>query len=92
MAHSHLVVRKLFLDKHGKLVVGQKPNIPIIIWVVCALSNKLVSNHDVSSLLSLVGTAALVLWATLEVGWGVNYFRRLLGIVVLAWIVMRIFG
>jgi hypothetical protein len=37
----------------------------------------------IATVAGIVGNAALCLWAVLEIGWGVNPFRRVLGAVVL---------
>jgi hypothetical protein len=66
-------LRWLFEDRStGRLVVAQWPNIPLWVWIVASLLRW-----------HLVATAALVVWAVLEVAKGVNPFRRGLGALVL---------
>lgn len=79
-----------FRDKDGKVVVGQKPNIFIIVWAVCSILNLCSYNRAVSKTLFITGTLSLVIWAVLEVGWGASYFRRTLGTLVLVVVVLGI--
>ncbi len=75
----------MFRDRRtGKLVVGQFPNIPIIVWTV-ATGLSVVSTGTVHTVLGCVATVALLVWAGDELLRGVNPFRRLLGAAVLAW-------
>ena len=46
----------------------------------------------VGSIVHAVGVIALVMWAVLEVGWGVNPWRRALGTGVLVWQVIGLLG
>jgi hypothetical protein len=74
-------LRKFFTDKHGKVVIWQTPNAPLVIWFVCVLAGR-VTDGLLHTLLSVAGTAAILVWALLELFDGVNYFRRMLGLVV----------
>ena len=62
----------------GKLVVGQFPNWPLWLWP--------------GTVLTVVRTGAIVIWAVMEIGWGVNPWRRLLGTIVLVWQVVGVLG
>ncbi len=84
-------MQKFFTDRHGKVVLGQAPNVPIGIWAICTVLNWLVGAHVLSLVLRGAGTIALIVWAVLEVGWGVSYFRRSLGVVVLSWTLLNLF-
>ncbi|TAH31659.1 hypothetical protein EYC59_06505 [Candidatus Saccharibacteria bacterium] len=76
-------VNTVFRDKHGKVVLWQPPNLPIAVWVVARVLQWPLSGKP-EEFMGLVGTGALLLWATLELFEGANYFRRVLGLVVLA--------
>lgn len=76
-------VDRVYKDKNGKVVIVQFPNLPIITWFVCALVTKLLPGSSISTLVSFVGTGALFTWAWLELFDGVNYLRRLFGLMVL---------
>lgn len=45
----------------------------------------------VEEIISWLGWVSIVLWAGLEVWWGVNYFRRLLGLMVLFMVIFSRF-
>ncbi|MCA9325128.1 hypothetical protein KDA23_03635 [Candidatus Saccharibacteria bacterium] len=79
-----------FRDKNGKVVLGQTPNVPIVGWALFRIVSWLTSGqlHRVSNLLA---TAFLFTWAYLELTDGVNYFRRTLGGIVLAYIIYGFF-
>jgi hypothetical protein len=79
------LVNWLFRDRNtGRFVVGQFPNIPLIVWLAATLLAA-VSTGGVHTFFSLVATLGLVIWAGDEVIRGVNPFRRILGAVVLTW-------
>jgi hypothetical protein len=75
----------MFRDRAtGKLVIAQRPNLLLMLWLACIVTGWLV--HPTgrwSTILSAVGTAALVIWAGDEVARGVNPWRRVLGAGVL---------
>lgn len=76
-------LRWFFVTKQGEVVFAQFPNAPL--WAglgadVVAYASK-GQIHKVSNGIS---QAAFVVWAVMEIGWGVNPFRRMLGTVVLA--------
>jgi hypothetical protein len=77
----------------GRLVVGQFPNWPLWLWLA-AVAVGAVFHPDGApgTLLSVLQAGALVVWAVMEVGWGVNPWRRLLGTVVLVWQVASVVG
>ncbi len=76
-------IRDFFTDGDDKLVVGQWPNAPLIIWVGAALLNRFVSNSGLSSALTFLAFASGGYWATLELVHGDSPFRRTLGAIVL---------
>jgi hypothetical protein len=75
----------LFRDRAtGKLVIAQRPNVLLTLWLACLVIGWLV--HPTgrwSTVVSTVGTVALVIWAGDEVARGVNPWRRILGAGVL---------
>ena len=82
---AHSLVNWFFRDRAtGKVTVAQFPNAPL--WVFIILTAGRLIFHPAGLLptvTSIVGAAALITWAVLEIGWGVNPFRRMLGAVVL---------
>jgi len=85
------IYKKLFLDKNGRFVVAQFPNVPIIIWLTTVILNKFVHAQPANTVLSIIGTVFLTVWALLEIYSGVNLFRKLLGSVVLLYVVYFIY-
>ena len=72
-----------FKDKHGEVVIGQKPNGPIVVWAVTFGISFLPLPEVVAQIIALISFGALFTWCWLELTSGVNYFRRLLGMIVL---------
>jgi hypothetical protein len=72
------------------VVIAQRPNLPIIVWVVFGLVSKIVPTGWPKTSTSFISTAALIVWASLELGWGESYFRRTLGATVLAVVLLRL--
>jgi hypothetical protein len=92
----------LFEDRStGRIVVMQWPNVPLWIWIAASISRRFVPqgwevavggwHADPRSVVGVLGTVALVVWAALEAAKGVNPFRRGLGAVVLVSVVARWF-
>jgi hypothetical protein len=74
---------KLFRDATGQIVIGQPPNLPILIWVSATLLKLVFKTGQVKLGLDLLAFSSLLYWSFLEITQGVNYFRRDLGVVVL---------
>jgi hypothetical protein len=76
-----------FRDSNGEIVIAQPPNLPLIIWFVASLSQLVFKTGQLNLGLDLVATGSLFIWAALELFQGVNYFRRMLGLIVLVGLV-----
>ena|SRR5665811_461688 len=74
---------KTWRNRQGKVVIWQTPNLPLIAWAGLTILSLLV-NGRLADILSWLGSAALITWSLLEIFKGVNYFRRALGLLVLA--------
>lgn len=86
-------VRRSFVDRcirdtDGRLSLFQAPNLPILVWLAMLALTHL-TNGKLQSLVNLLGFGALFTWAWLEIFEGSNYFRRLLGVIVLVAAVMN---
>ncbi len=66
-----------------KFVIAQKPNPPLIVWFVALIISKLPLYLPLIKISELISFGAIFTWAWLEVFSGVNYFRRILGAVVM---------
>ena len=74
---------RTFRDSQGQIVIAQMPNLPIIVWLTATLLNLIPTNSNIHTGLDAIAFGSLFTWAWLEISQGVNYFRRLLGFVVL---------
>lgn len=71
-----------------RIVIGQLPNLALGIFIVAAALRWLIAPSGTAGVvLDVVATGALVWWAVDEVLRGVNPWRRLLGVGVLAFVV-----
>jgi hypothetical protein len=77
--------QKTFYDNTGKLVLAQSPNLPIIVWAFSNIALVFIgkSNSSLVQMLNTINTGSLFTWGWLELFSGVNYFRRVLGLIVL---------
>jgi hypothetical protein len=76
--------------KDGHLVIWQWPNVPLWIWIASAILGRFASG-GLGTAVHVIGAVALAVWAVMEIGWGVNPFRRIVGGVVLAAMVVGFF-
>ena len=75
----------------GRVVVVQVPNLPLILFLVLRGIELLLSPHGtVNDVLHWGGTAALTWWAVDEVARGSSPFRRVLGALVLVYVVVSV--
>ena len=79
--------QRWFHDDRGRLVIAQRPNLPIVVWVIARLVELLAGDGRLARLGDAVGFGALFTWAWLEVADGDARIRRVLGAVVLVAIV-----
>lgn len=82
-------LRQFFTTSDGQIVIGQWPNWPlwlaIFFWVIQYLP------VDQAQQISQWGMKfSLIYWAYLEIRYGVNSFRRLLGMIVMSWILISL--
>jgi len=83
ITNNRTFVDKCFKDSSGKVVLGQTPNYPIIVWAICAILQMFTLPEQVLAVISYLGSSFLFYWAWLEITSGVNYFRKALGVVIL---------
>lgn len=74
---------QVFRDDEGKIVLGQPPNLPIIVWTGATLLKMIFATGQINIGLELIAFGTLFTWAWEELFQGVNYFRRALGLIVL---------
>lgn len=73
----------IFKTNDGEVVIGQKPNLPLVVWFVAFILRIVLPDGRLGSWIYVIGFLALLVWASLELFTGVNIFRRILGFVVL---------
>ena len=74
---------RIFHDDRGNLVIGQPPNLPILVWGATTLLKFVFTSGNIYLVLDPISFGSLFTWAWLELFDGVNYFRRTLGLVVI---------
>jgi hypothetical protein len=83
---ENTLFNKLFRDRagEGEIVLIQIPNLPIIVWSVASLLKLFFTTGKISIGLEVIAFGSLFTWAWEELFQGLNYFRRALGLIVLA--------
>jgi hypothetical protein len=75
----------------GRIVVAQWPNLSLVVFGICEIVEQLAHPGGVArGLVDWIGRAALAWWSIDEIVRGVNPFRRVLGVVVLARVVLGV--
>jgi len=73
----------------GETTIGQRPNAAIIIFAVAWAARRiLVPTGSVGTALDVIVTGSLAFWALDELIRGVNPWRRILGVVVLTFVIV----
>ncbi len=73
----------LFRSKDGRLVIWQRPNWPLWVWII-ATGLGLTVGGIAKNVVGTIGLFSLAIWAVMEIRSGDSLFRRILGGVVLA--------
>ncbi|MDB5182790.1 MAG: hypothetical protein JWO47_574 [Candidatus Saccharibacteria bacterium] len=81
-------IDKAFKNKDGHFAIWQMPNIPLFTWLIATILAKVVQNGKTHDLVTTAAFGALFAWALMEILTGVNYFRRILGLVVLVMLIL----
>lgn len=82
--HHRSLWDRTWKDKNGRVVLWQTPNAWLIAWAAITTLS-LFFTRGTADILSGIASAALIVWSLLEIFKGVNYYRRVLGIAVLAY-------
>jgi hypothetical protein len=78
---------RFWRDDRGRIVIWQMPNAYLIAWAVLTIASLATANRT-SDIFAGAASFVLIVWAGLEIFKGANYFRRLLGLVVLVYAIM----
>jgi hypothetical protein len=80
-------------DKEGNINLAQWPNPALVVWLVSVMVGwSGVLGSDRTAPVEAVGSGALVAWSLDELVRGASPARRLIGLVVLAVQLVRLFG
>lgn len=79
-------IKFIFEDKKGSIVLGQKPNVPLIIWIAC-IPLLLITSGELQNVIQIISFWAILIWACLELFMGSNLFRRLLGLIIFGFLI-----
>lgn len=80
---ENTLFNRMFRDSDGNIVIAQKPNLPILVWLAATLLAFLLTSGNIHRSLDALAFGSLFTWAWQELFQGVNYFRRSLGLIVL---------
>ena len=72
------------------MIIVQKPNLPLVAALTGLAFGKLTGGVSQVAGNTLY-TVAIIIWALLEITSGANMFRRLLGVIVIAYTVYSLF-
>lgn len=82
---------KIWKDKKGHVIIWQMPNRYLIGWAGFSVVSLMFNERSAAAnIFSWAASAALIYWSFLEIYKGVNYFRRVLGFVVLIFALMSL--
>ncbi|CAN5389265.1 hypothetical protein BH11ARM1_BH11ARM1_07390 [soil metagenome] len=79
----------LCVTKDDKVVLGQSPNWPLILGLLADVVSFFASG-SLKQGATWLAQASFALWAVMEIGWGVNPMRRILGGIVLVLISLAV--
>lgn len=75
-------------DGKGQIALAQVPNFPLVIFLVANGLAKVFGSGGPSYAFRALAFSSIFVWGLLELFGGVNYFRRLLGFIVLGLSIM----
>lgn len=81
--HNNKMYNWLFLCRDGNYIYGQAPNMPIIVAGIAYVLALVVQDSSLKDFISLIFRLSIITWAVLELAWGINNFRRILGASIL---------
>jgi len=88
MNKVHARISDFFKDKTGNWAIIAFPNVLLTAWVVTMILTKFMYGSALHDSLSSLASAILFAWAYLELTEGTSYFRRVLGAIILAVVII----
>lgn len=83
---------KIWKDRHGEVVLAQIPNKWLIAWAILSLISMLSSSNRTANVFWWLSVVFLVIWSYFEIRFGVNYFRKALGVFALLFVILSTIG
>lgn len=83
-------IKKLFLTKEGKIVIGQSPDRPLILWAFFFFVAYVPPLNMLQQTFQSIASLFLFVWAYQELIRGVNPFRKIIGSITMLWIIASI--
>ena len=80
---ENTLFNRTFRDSDGNLVIAQRPNLPLLVWLAATVLKLLFTSGNLYTGLDALAFGSLFTWAWQELFQGVNYFRRAVGFIVL---------
>lgn len=76
---------KIFRDNQGNIVIAQPPNLPLIVAVTALILKQFIFtlNDNIYIIMDLIAFGSFFTWAWMELFKGVNYFRKMIGLIAL---------
>jgi hypothetical protein len=74
--------QKAFCNEHGVLTLAQAPNVPAWVGFLSWIVKTWITTGWVHFVANFVFFASWMIWAIWETGWGINWFRRGLGLFI----------
>jgi hypothetical protein len=71
------------MNKKDHFVIIQSPNLPLVSFIVFTILAKLFNKGTSGHLFEVIAFGSIFTWAWLEIFSGVNYFRRILGLIII---------
>lgn len=88
---ARLNTKRFFRDSNGQITIWQSPNLLLSAWIIFEVIKLIVSKGKLKTGLEQLSSVTLFAWAYLEATTGVNYFRKVLGLLVLIIIIVGFF-
>ncbi|MFQ4135990.1 hypothetical protein PGN35_006675 [Nodosilinea sp. PGN35] len=82
-AQSPALFDRIFRDSAGNIVIGQMPNLPVLVAVTATVLQTVLPAGLPQTAAALVAFGTWFTWAWQELFEGVNYFRQALGLAAL---------
>lgn len=83
-----VLLHESIYNKDGQIVLLQLPNVPLLIFLVASVLTRVLPSGSTNDVFKSLAFGSIFTWACLEIFTGVNYFRRVLGLLVLGLSIM----